>query len=58
MTITKIIEQSNLKPEVAESLYYKSIWLRNTSSEHIKWAQLLNNKEYRMTGNESKRHKK
>lgn len=58
MTIMKIIEKSNLKPEIAESLYYKCLWLRDTEQEDIHWRQLLNNKEYRKNKNESKRYKK
>lgn len=52
MTILDIHKQSGLKLEVAESLYYKSIWLRNAKPDtKVQWCRLLKDKEYRLKGN-------
>ena len=49
MTIKQISEKSGLKPEVAESLYWKSIWLREAKpDEKIQWRRLLFDKRYRL----------
>ena len=49
MTITEIQKQSGLKLEVAESLYWKSIWLREAKpDEKIQWRRLLFDKKYRL----------
>ena len=48
MSIEKIREKSGLKTEVAESLYWKCLWLRDASPDtDIAWVRLLNDKKYR-----------
>lgn len=52
MTIKEIKEQSGLKLEVAESLYWKSIWLREAKAdEKIQWLKMLRDKDYRLGKN-------
>lgn len=49
MSIIEIQKQSGLKPEVAESLYWKSIWLRKAKpDERIQWRRILFDKKYRL----------
>ena len=49
MTVIEIQKQSGLKLEVAESLYWKSIWLREAKpDEKIQWKRLLWDKKYRL----------
>lgn len=48
MTAEQIKEKSLLSIEVAESLYWKSIWIRNADeSENIDWIKMLRDKKYR-----------
>lgn len=48
MTIEQIKEKSGLSFDIAESLYWKSIWLRNADvSENISWSKMLKDKNYR-----------
>ena len=48
MTIETIKEKSGLSMEVAESLYWKSIWLRSADeSENIDWSKMLKESDYR-----------
>lgn len=48
MSIKDIKDKSGLSNEVAESLYWKSIWLRNADeSENINWSKMLKDKNYR-----------
>jgi len=48
MTVKQIREKSGLNNNVAESLYWKSIWLRNADeSESISWSKMLKNRNYR-----------
>lgn len=50
MTVEQIKEKSGLPLDVAESLYWKSIWLRNADeSENISWSRMLKDKKYRCT---------
>lgn len=52
MTIKQISEKSGLKLEVAESLYWKSIWLRDAKpDEKVQWCRLLKDKDYRLGKN-------
>lgn len=52
MTIIEIQKQSGLKLEVAESLYWKSIWLRTAPADtKVQWSRMLRDKEYRLKGN-------
>lgn len=52
MSIIEIQKQSGLKLEVAESLYWKSIWLRDAKPDtKVQWGRLLKDKEYRLKGN-------
>lgn len=54
MTIEQIKEKSGLSLEVAESLYWKSIWLRDADeSENISWYKMLRDKKYRCTRSDS-----
>ena len=49
MTIREIQQKSGLKLEVAESLYWHSIWLREAKpDEKIQWSRMLRDKEYRL----------
>ena len=49
MTIAQIKEKSGLSLKVAESLYWKSIWLRSASpNEKISWIGMLRDKKYRI----------
>lgn len=49
MSIIEIKEQSGLKLEVAESLYWHCIWLRDAKpGEKIMWRKLLWDKNYRL----------
>lgn len=49
MTITEIQKQSGLKLEVAESLYWHCLWLRDAKpDEKIQWRRLLWDKRYRL----------
>ena len=48
MTVKQIREKSGLSNDVAESLYWKSIWLRNVDeSENISWSKMLKDRNYR-----------
>lgn len=54
MTIKQIKEKSGLSAEVAESLYWKSIWLRSANeSENINWSKMLKDRNYRCTKKDS-----
>lgn len=49
MTINHISEKSGLRIEVAESLYWKCLWLRTAKpDENVQWARLLKDKKYRV----------
>lgn len=48
MTIKQVKENSGLSIEVAESLYWKCLWLRDASeNKKVQWARLLKDKKYR-----------
>ena len=48
MTVKQIREKSGLSNDVVESLYWKSIWLRNADeSENISWSKMLKDRNYR-----------
>lgn len=52
MSIIEIQKQSGLKLEVAESLYWKSIWLREAKpDEKVQWSRMLRDKDYRLGKN-------
>ena len=52
MTIKEIQQKSGLKLEVAESLYWKSIWLREAKPDtKVQWARMLRDKDYRLGKN-------
>lgn len=54
MSITDIKEKSGLSMEVAESLYWKSIWLRSADvTENISWSKMLKERSYRCTKRDS-----
>lgn len=49
MSIIEIQKQSGLKLEVAESLYWHSIWLRKAKpDEKVQWSRMLRDKDYRL----------
>ena len=49
MTIKTIAEKSGLRIEVAESLYWKCLWLRTASEDaNVQWVRLLRDKDYRL----------
>ena len=49
MTINTIAEKSGLRIEVAESLYWHCLWLRNAPEDaKVQWARLLRDKDYRL----------
>lgn len=49
MTINTIAEKSGLKMEVAESLYWHCLWLRDAPEDvNVQWARLLRDKHYRL----------
>ena len=53
MTVEQIKEKSGLTVDVAESLYWKSIWLRNADeSENIGWSRMLKDRKYRCMKND------
>jgi hypothetical protein len=48
MTIEQIKEKSGLSLDIAESLYWKSIWLREAEpTENISWNKMLKDRNYR-----------
>lgn len=48
MSIEEVREKSGLKMEVAESLYWKCLWLRDANpGTNIDWMRLLKDKKYR-----------
>lgn len=48
MTVEQIKEKSGLTVDVAESLYWKSIWLRDAEqSENVDWSKMLRDIKYR-----------
>ena len=48
MTIEQIKEKSGLSIEVAESLYWKCLWLRDAKPDaNIQWCRLLKDRKYR-----------
>lgn len=52
MNIKEIKEKSGLKMEVAESLYWKCLWLRDVKPDvNVLWVRLLNDINYRCTKN-------
>lgn len=51
MSIIEIQKQSGLKPEVAESLYWHCIWLREAKPDtKVQWSRMLRDKDYRLKG--------
>lgn len=51
MGIDTITQKSGLKKEVAESLYWHSIWLRNAAEDaEVNWLSMLKDKHYRLFG--------
>lgn len=51
MTIQEIAEKSKIKMDIAESLYWHCLWLRDAPSDaNVMWARLLNDKKYRLFG--------
>ena len=49
MSIKEIKEKSGLKMEVAESLYWHCLWLKDASScANVQWVRLLKDKAYRV----------
>lgn len=51
MTVEQIKEKSSLKLEVAKSLYWKSIWLREAKpDEKVQWSRMLKDRNYRLWG--------
>lgn len=58
MKVETIAKLSGLKQEVAESLYWHSLWLRKAEeTAQINWLYMLKDEHYRMTG-EIKREEK
>lgn len=52
LTIKQISEKSGLKLEVAESLYWHCIWLRDAKPDtKVMWRKLLWDKDYRLNRN-------
>ena len=48
MTINIIAEKSGLKMEVAESLYWHCLWLRDAPEDaNVQWCRLLKDIKYR-----------
>lgn len=48
MVVKDIVKQSGLSKEVAESLYWKCLWLRDVKPDtKVQWKGLLLNKGYR-----------
>ena len=48
MDVKDITKQSGLSKEVAESLYWKCLWLRDAKPDtKVQWKRLLLSKEYR-----------
>lgn len=48
MTVEQIKEKSGLSLDIAESLYWKSIWLRDAEpTENINWSKMLKDRNYR-----------
>lgn len=48
MTVKQIKEKSGLPVDIAESLYWKSLWLREAEpSENISWSKMLRDIKYR-----------
>lgn len=55
MTINEIIKNTKLKEEVAVSLYWHCLWLREVPADYkVNWALLCKSKEYRTTGKVTK----
>lgn len=51
MTVKEIQQKSGLKPEVAESLYWHCIWLREAKPDtKVQWSRMLRDKDYRLKG--------
>lgn len=54
MSIIEIQKQSGLKPEVAESLYWHCLWLRDAKpGTKVQWRRLLFDKKYRLKEEET-----
>lgn len=52
MTIKEIQQKSGLKLDVAASLYWHCIWIRDAKPDtKVQWGRLLRDKEYRLKGN-------
>lgn len=48
MSIEEVREKSGLPKEVADSLYWKCLWLRDTKpGTEVMWMRLLKDKKYR-----------
>lgn len=48
MTVEQIKEKSGLSIDVAESLYWKSLWLREAEpTESVAWSKILKDRNYR-----------
>jgi hypothetical protein len=59
MTIDEIMKKAECKREVAESLWYHSIALRDANPEdYVNFQKLFKDKEYRLTLKEKKVEKK
>lgn len=50
MSVEEVREKSGLPKDVADSLYWKCLWLRYTPSDtNVMWMRLLKDKKYRCT---------
>ena len=58
MTVEQIKEKSGLPVDIAESLYWKSLWLRDAEqSENVDWSKMLRDRKYRcMKKDSSNKH--
>lgn len=53
MTVKDIVASTGLKEEIAETLYWKCMWLREVPPTHsVMWPLLFKSKKYRITGKE------
>lgn len=51
MTIEEIEKKTEVKREVAESLYWHCYWLREAPvNSNVNWSLLFRNEQYRLTG--------
>lgn len=52
MSIEEIVEKSGMTKDLAESIYWHSIWIRKANkNEKVDFFRLLNDEEYRRFGN-------